>query len=104
MLAPRILLYLSLFLRFLLFQLLLQLDHPERQLLDFLLVDVREVLHVRVVELLDGLGQLCVDRDEFLEGLFEGEVLLVEVAVLLAKVVKVSGHVGVVVVLPEKGT
>jgi hypothetical protein len=57
----------SLFLsfRFLLFELLLQLDDPEGELLYLLLVDVGEVLDVRVVELLDGLRQLGVDVDEF---------------------------------------
>ena len=69
---------------------MLEFDDPKRELFDFLLVDVGEILDVRGVELLDGLGQFGVDVDKFLERFLEGEVLLVEVAVLLAKVVKVA--------------
>jgi hypothetical protein len=47
------------------------------QLLDLLLVDMREVLGVGVVELLNGLGQLGIDIDQLFQRFLKCEVLLV---------------------------
>ena len=69
---------------------MLEFDDPEGELLDFLLIDVGEVLDVGGVKLLDGLGEFGVDIDEFLEGFLEGEILLIEIAVLLAEVIEVT--------------
>ena len=80
---------------------MLEFDNPEGELLDFLLVDVGEVLDMGGVELLDGLGEFGVDVDEFLEGFLEGEILLIEIAVLLAEIIEVTGEV--VVILFEEG-
>ena len=69
---------------------MLKFDDPKRELFDFLLVDMGEILDVGCVELLDGLGEFGIYVDELLEGFLEGEVLLVEVAVLLSEIVKVA--------------
>jgi len=81
-------------------ELLLQLDDSVGQLLDFLLVDVREVLSVRVVELFDGLSEFSVDIDEFFQRFLEGDVLLIEHSVLLPEVINIGREV--LIFLPEQ--
>ena len=51
-----------------------------------LLVDVWEVLDVRVVELFDGFGKLSVDINQLFKRFFEVSVLFVEKAFLLFEV------------------
>lgn len=70
-------------------EILLELDDLVGQLLDLLLVDVREVIDVRIVKLLNRFRQFGIDVDEFLEGTLERDVLLVELAVLLPQVLDV---------------
>jgi hypothetical protein len=71
-------------------ELLLQLDDLMSELFDFLLVDMREIVYMRVVELLNRLCQLCIDVDELLKGAFEGKVLFVKKPVLLLEVFDVG--------------
>lgn len=51
---------------------------------------------MRIIELLDTLGQLGIDIDEFLKRFFEGKVLFIEVSVLLPEIVKIAGHIGII--------
>jgi hypothetical protein len=63
------------------------------ELLNLLLVDVREVVDVRVVEFLDRFGELRVDVDQLLQRPLQRRILLVQQPVLLPEVLDVGRKV-----------
>lgn len=70
------------------------------QLLDFLLVNMGEVVDVGIVKLLNRFSKFCIDVDKFLKRPLKCNVLLVQLSVLLPQVLDIRREVGLF--LPEE--